>query len=577
MKKNIYINLMALALFIVLGSCDKKDIDLELEGPAPITEVVRIYHDNPKTGLPYTGAELAALNYNPDQIEEYYEEHPVVFGFASSTLPMRVEFFDVNGTLLTTYAPSDMQMVDGEYRTPEYSTTIPDLGVELFKTTSFRYKAYYDNKDKDFEGITVLDKRFTVKHTKFIDPNSFIDTFVYLQKSSGETVPFRLATEDVTSRVKDVAYQHIVEFNGTSNQVEVEDDLGDLEFIKNSDYSIGFWVNTTNTSQDDPCIVANSDWGSGSNAGFLFAQTGTSTRMNAADGSNRIDLNGPDISDGEWHYLACTFDLDGDAVYYSDGVEVDRASIAGFGDMSPDYPVRIGQDGTGGYGQFWEGKVGQVLFHDWVLTPEEVANLSSKDTGVYLRTAVESVVNLPVTNHGDAPKTTEESRITYDFQGGTYVEILDELAFRYEDDFSFSFWTNYSSMSSDPCFMGDKDWGSGGNVGFCVFYGGGAIRVNSAGQNGGRVDNTSDQDYNDGQWHKVVVVVNRNEGTQTLWVDGTLGNALDISTQGSWENGMPWNIGNEGTGSYTDFIGKVAETVIYDYALTQDQVDKLFE
>ena len=575
MKKYIYIKLMALALFVVLGSCDKSEVSLVLDGPDPITEVVSIYHNNPKTGLPYTGAELAGLSYDPGSIEEYYEEHPVVFGFASSALPMRVEFFDVNGTLLTTYAGTDLQVVGNEYRTPEYSTTIPDLGVELFKVTSFSYKAYYDNKDKGFEGITLIHKRFAIKHTKFIDPNSFIDTFVYLQKSNGETVPLRLATEDVTSRVKDVAYQHIVEFDGSSQQVEVEDDNGDIEFIKNSNFSVGFWVNTTSTG-NDPCIVANSDWGSGSNAGFLFALTGGTIRMNAADGSSRIDINGPAINDGEWHYLACTFDTAGDAILYSDGVEVDRDDISGFGDMAPDYPIRVAQDGTGAYGLWFEGKVGQVLIHDYVLTPEEVASLSSKDTGVYLRTAVESVVNLPVTNHGSAAKTTEESRITYDFQGSTYVEILDDLAFRGEKDYSFAFWTNYSSMGSDPCFMGDKNWASGGNIGFCIFYGGGNIRFNAAGADGGRVDNSS-ADYSDGQWHKVVCVVNRTEGTQSLYVDGVLGETLDISSQGNRDSGMPWNIGNEGTGSYNDFIGKVAETVIYDYALSPHQVDKLFE
>ncbi|NKI27455.1 LamG domain-containing protein [Arenibacter sp. 6A1] len=574
MKNNIYIKIMALMLFVVLGSCDQDDTTVQLKIPDGITEVVSIYHDNPKTGLPYTGAELAALRYDPGSIEEYYEDHPVVFGFASSKLPMRVEFFDVNGDLITTYAGADLELIDGEYRTPEYSTTIPDLGVDLFSVTSFSYKAYYDNKDKDFEGITVLNKRFSIKHTKFIDPNSFIDTFVYLQKSSGETVPLRLATEDVTSRVKDVAYQHIVEFNGSSNQVEVEDDLGDIEFIKNSNFSVGFWVNTTSTG-DDPVIVGNKDWGSGSNAGFLFALTGGTIRMNAGDSTNRIDINGPAINDGEWHYLACTFDTAGDAILYSDGVEVDRASIAGFGNMTHDYPIRIAQDGTGSYGLWYEGKVGQVLIHDWVLTPDEVASLSSKDTGVYLRTDVESVVNLPVTNHGDAPKAINDGRITYDFQGGTYVEILDDLAFRGEEDYSFTFWTNYSSMASDPCFMGDKDWGSGVNVGFCIYYGGGNIRFNSAGDGGGRVDNQS-ADYSDGQWHKVVCVVNRTEGTQSLYVDGVLGETLDISTQGNRNSGMPWNIGNEGTGSYNNFIGKIAETVIYNYALSPEQVDALF-
>ena len=97
----------------------------------------------------------------------------------------------------------------------------------------------------------------------------------------------------------------------------------------------------------------------------------------------------------------------------------------------------------------------------------EAGSQAGPPTGVQLKTQDGFVKNLEVLNNG-AAESTEEDRFTFTFEGGTNVEILEDLDFVATDDFSYSFWTKYNDMESDPCFLGNKDWGSGGNQGFCL-------------------------------------------------------------------------------------------------------------
>lgn len=138
------------------------------------------------------------------------------------------------------------------------------------------------------------------------------------------------------------------------------------------DFTIECRVKTSQAA--DVSMVGNKDWNSGLNPGWVFSFTypsGPGWRVNAGDGSNRVDLDGPPIADGQWHTLSCSFDRDGMMRMYTDGAWNSEASMADLGDLDVG-GLFFGADALGGYGM--EGAVAEVRFWDAVLAPEVLAD-----------------------------------------------------------------------------------------------------------------------------------------------------------------------------------------------------------
>ncbi|MBJ6368061.1 LamG domain-containing protein [Snuella sedimenti] len=552
------------ALLLVISGCNEDEQGFTDDRYLTNFEYY-IDHTNPLTGVAYTEEELAAKTYDPREYEEYAEGQPVELTLVSKKMPSSVKI--LLGTDFSEISSLTSFSQDGEwYKSENFSSSLENLGLlEIGDKTTLAVRIEFTDGS-----IGAVD--FRIKRVKFFDPNAIIDTFVYLKKSTGETIPLRI-DENVTSRTPNAQYGNIVEFDGASNKVEVTDNAA-IAFRHDSDYSIGFYVNTTSTDSD-PVMVGDQDWGSSYNPGLTIAHRGDNWRVARADGTNRADINHTGAyNDGDWHFLMVTFDRDGSMTMYQDGVSVASADMSTVGGADSGANLFIGQDGTGNYGQYFEGKIGNVYIYDYALTADQVAGISTPLTGVQLKTQDGVIKNVNVTNSG-ATETFEENRFTYEFEGGTNVTILDPLDFVASDDFSFSFWTKYTDMSSDPCFMGNKDWGSGGNPGFCVYYGSGKVGLNTAGSDSStRSDALSTNAANDDAWHLVAVTLDR-DGVATIYIDGKSEGTVNISTVDDLTTGMPWRIGNEGTGSYTDWIGKIADVVIYDYVLAEDDIKKL--
>ena len=162
-------------------------------------------------------------------------------------------------------------------------------------------------------------------------------------------------------------------FDGISQFATISDT--DLDFRHNSDYSISFWVNTT-SSDSDPVMIGDQDWGSSSNKGLTIAFRGSNWRVATSDGTTKADtdFNG-NFNDGDWHLLTVTFDRDANMTLYQDGKEVASASMAAVGNTESGNPLRLAQDGTSNYGQFFEGKIAGTVIYDYALSDLEVAAL----------------------------------------------------------------------------------------------------------------------------------------------------------------------------------------------------------
>jgi hypothetical protein len=151
-------------------------------------------------------------------------------------------------------------------------------------------------------------------------------------------------------------------------------------------------------------------------------------------------------------------------------------------------------------------------------------------------------------------------------------------------DFSVCFWVNYTNQVDDPPFIASQDWSSSNNQGWGIYsQGGGNFRVVTTDDRGatGKQSISPANVLRDGKWHHVAATYNRTN-TVDIFVDGVLATSSSLANvTGSIDAPNPVNIGQDGTGSYTD--GGGAEIVftmddlgIWRRALTSGEVSAIY-
>jgi hypothetical protein len=157
----------------------------------------------------------------------------------------------------------------------------------------------------------------------------------------------------------------------------------------------------------------------------------------------------------------------------------------------------------------------------------------------------------------------------------------DDLHFADVTDFSVSMWVNWTASADDLPFISNKDWNSSGNVGWGIFsQGGGNLRIQATGDAGGtNYSTTATPPIRDGNWHNVVTTFWRHHAVYT-YIDGTLAVSTADFTAGSWDSALSVNIGQDGTGAYTDgarvnMTGKVDDIGIWRRLLSPAEVTKI--
>jgi len=179
---------------------------------------------------------------------------------------------------------------------------------------------------------------------------------------------FGIETHNNDSYLKFTAGDNYAELNNT------------IDFGTAQDFSIELWVKP-GQNQNDPAILSDKNWGSGTNKGFLIFQNGNTWAVNVGDGSSRIDITGGDItSDGKWHHIAVSFDRNGLVTLYQDGVQIATGNLSTVGgNIFSGNTVKFGQDGTGNYGIDWVGEMDDVRIWNRVLSANEINNWQYKN------------------------------------------------------------------------------------------------------------------------------------------------------------------------------------------------------
>lgn len=150
-------------------------------------------------------------------------------------------------------------------------------------------------------------------------------------------------------------------------------------------FTIEFNIKTTYTGGDDHGIVANKNWDSGANTGWVIYKTSGNIRLNyKGAAASRIDVrNGPPVADGKWHHITVTFDREGVVNFYSDGkFFVSGPSIKGMGSVDAGLPFAVGTDGTLNYGsanasgdnyiadiRVWNTVLSETTIYNWAFRP----------------------------------------------------------------------------------------------------------------------------------------------------------------------------------------------------------------
>jgi hypothetical protein len=154
------------------------------------------------------------------------------------------------------------------------------------------------------------------------------------------------------------------------------------------------------------------------------------------------------------------------------------------------------------------------------------------------------------------------------------------------NSFSVGFWINYTNQGDDAAFIGNKDWNSSGNVGWIVAsQSSGRFRVQATGTGGTRMNTTSTPLIRDGNWHHILCTFWRAQFVST-YVDGQLINTTPVLYTGSVDtvtNGYAVNIGQDGTGHYTDannsslhIDGFIDEVMLWNRIVTPTEVAMLY-
>ncbi|MBR5626118.1 MAG: LamG domain-containing protein, partial [Thermoguttaceae bacterium] len=171
------------------------------------------------------------------------------------------------------------------------------------------------------------------------------------------------------------------------------------------------------------------------------------------------------------------------------------------------------------------------------------------------------------------------------FTGDYYLNLgKPESLTNSRKDFTLTFWFRADgSIDNDPPFISNKNWENGLNPGIVV-----AANYSKPGNNAtfnlgdGKIrDDLNPLTYEPGQWYFFAVTVDR-DANAVFYLGDSAGKLAfisdDISEQGSFDSGLDWNLGQDGTGNYpATLTGVMDELGIWGRPLRQNEIQAVYQ
>ncbi|CAI2539658.1 Botulinum neurotoxin type G precursor [Serratia proteamaculans] len=328
------------------------------------------------------------------------------------------------------------------------------------------------------------------------------------------------------------------------------------------DFSVSFWIKTN--AQSEGVIFSNKDWSAGGNIGWVIGISGEKLRWNwKGIYGGRLDFSDIPIADFKWHHVAITHNRRGDAIFYIDGQEQKRISIAGSGHTNTHLDFNIGADGLGKYG-LENALLDRVQISNSIISPQQV----QQEYEAYRQQLVPVLKTLHYSFDGTLSESTDKSyhAITHAeeayvpsfansaflFDGETFITIPNaELQNDLAGDFSLCFWINSPTLNKEQTIIANKDWKIGNNPGWQVGIHENTLSWNWKGSNAGRYDLAAERPIHmaDGRWHQITVSHDR-AGNACFYKDGVLQQQVDIRSTGDTTTALDVTIGADAKGQY---------------------------
>jgi hypothetical protein len=152
--------------------------------------------------------------------------------------------------------------------------------------------------------------------------------------------------------------------------------LSSFNLSATSSFTIEFRARAT-TATSDPVIIGNKNWASGYNKGIIIANRNGVIRANFGDGTNRLDIDGVDLTDQLWHQVAIVVNRSTQkATMYDGGIQVAEGNISAVGDLQSGTAFKIGQDGTGNYSPYFTGNISEIRLFKSALPATSISTYS---------------------------------------------------------------------------------------------------------------------------------------------------------------------------------------------------------
>lgn len=297
-----------------------------------------------------------------------------------------IVYFGAEGDIYKSVDGGTNWTITGDATFQSISVSVNDLLMhptksnELFACTN---QGLYHTIDSGANWV--LNKGGTSQEIEFHTTNASI---IYLIQQSGEHTEFYKSTDGgVTWSLKVNGWPGISSSSSINNFESAALGTSTTDYIKFDanpnlgsgsleDFTIELKIKA-NTWSNDPSFFSNKNWGNGFNKGFVLAGNNNGTwKFNIADGASRIDINGGEIDDNEWHHLAISYDADGNKNVYQDGVLVNTSTTVISTNTNNGLDLALMQDGTLNYASSLNGEVSDVRIWSQALSQADIENFT---------------------------------------------------------------------------------------------------------------------------------------------------------------------------------------------------------
>lgn len=310
----------------------------------------------------------------------------------------------------------------------------------------------------------------------------------------------------------------------------------------------------------------------------------TTPYINFAAGTGDKDFynDPPYWNDNNWHMITDVYDENTQfRRVFIDGKQFWRGNWRTIGVQ---YGINLGADNSddANTGLYWYGLFDDFKYWNKLLSPEEVLQEYENNKGPNEIPRPLSFIKFN-NNLNDEMGTFTMNNNGVSYVSGRYNEggefssaskdyaYSSENAYQYIQEFkpfSVSIWFKSNNTSADGVVVSSLD-SDGHGDGF-------QIRILSDGRLQIRRQEytTLNGSFNDNNWHHIVVGYDGNNKKLNMWVDGIKNTIPDTISNGT--ETFPLTFGRHGGYDGIYFNGTIDQFRMYDYCITDEQVDALF-